>query len=339
MPDDREQLPPAADLWPGGSGLDLTGHAPFAHAGQASQAVLEDLRSGVGFRFWAVTRLTGQTYVIAATGPGSFPAQPGEHFPWADTLCRRVLDGRAPRVAPDLRKVPAFCDLALAQQWQVAAYLSAPLTLDGATLYGTVCAVDPRPQPAAVAGALGLVDRQARLLSTVLAADLRADDARRRVERAEAQALTDPLTGLTNRRGWELLVEREEQRCRRYGATASVLMIDLDGLKTVNDSHGHAAGDALLRRAADVLRGAVRSADVIARLGGDEFAVLAVETDQPAVHHERDRLRELLDTAGVPASVGAAARDPQAGLAAAVSTADNNMYQAKGTHPPPTAAR
>jgi len=177
------------------------------------------------------------------------------------------------------------------------------------------------------------VDRQARLLSTVLGAEQRVDQTRRRAERAEAEALMDPLTGLVNRRGWELLLDREEQRCRRYGALASVLIIDLDGLKAVNDTAGHAAGDTVLRTAADVLRDAVRSADIVARLGGDEFAVLSVETDLPAAHTERARLRDLLAAAGVSASVGAATRDPQGGLAAAVGHADSDMYRAKDRRP------
>jgi len=248
-----------------------------------------------------------------------------------------TLQGSAPRVAPDAAAVPAVRDLQLVRDWRIGAYLSAPLTLDGVTLYGTLCAVDPDPQPERVVGAVALVDRQARLLSTLLAADLRADDALRRAERAEAEALVDPLTGLVNRRGWEVLLDREEQRCRRYGAVASVLMIDLDGLKAVNDSYGHAAGDVTLRRAAVVLRAAVRNADVVARLGGDEFAVLAVETDLPAAERERDRVRGLLHAAGVPASVGAAARPRHGGLLAAVAAADQEMYQAK--HHRPSAAR
>lgn len=328
MPDDRER-PPALDLErPGRPGADLAGQAPYRDVAQAATAVMEDLRRAVGFRSWAMTRVTGQTYVVAATAPG-FPAEPGEQFGWAGTLCRRVLEGSAPRVVPDVGAVPAYRDLPLVRRWRIGAYLSSPLTVDGATLYGTLCAVDPDPQPARVTASAGLVDRQARLLATLLAAELRVDETRRRVERAEAEALTDPLTGLVNRRGWELLLGREEQRCRRYGATASVLMIDLDGLKAVNDSRGHAAGDALLRRAADVLRATVRSADIVARLGGDEFAVLAVETDLPAARLERDRLRDLLRSAGVPASVGAAVRDPRGGLAAAVAAADTQMYRAK----------
>lgn len=333
MPNPQER--PLADDRAGGPGVDLSDHVPFRDVRQAAAAVLGDLRQTVGFRFWAVTRLTGQTYVVAATGPGGFPAEPGEQLGWTETLCRQVLQGPAPRIAPDVSTVPVHRDLPLVRQWGIGAYLSAPLTLDGTTLYGTLCAVDPDPQPAHVTGAVGLVDRQARLLSTLLFTELRADDALRRAERAEAEALMDPLTGLANRRGWELLLEREEQRCRRYGAVASVLMLDLDGLKAANDSRGHAAGDALIRKAADVLRSAVRSADVVARLGGDEFAVLAIETDLPAARVERDRLHGLLLAVGVPASVGAAARGPLGGLAVAVAVADAEMYRAKDTRPRP----
>jgi len=322
---------PSAD-----SSLDLAAHAAYVDAAVASAAVLKHLHGAVGLRFWAVTRVTGETYTIIATGPEQFPAAVGEQVPWALTLCRQVLLGHAPRVALDVRTVPAYRDLALVRQWQIGAYLSSPLTVDGTSLYGTVCAVDPLAQPPVAAGLaemVELVDRQAQLISTVLAAEQRVDQTGRRAEHAEAQALMDPLTGLVNRRGWELLLDREEQRCRRYGAFASVLIIDLDGLKAVNDTAGHAAGDAMLRTAADVLRDAVRSADVVARLGGDEFAVLSVETDLPAAQAERGRLRDLLAAAGVSASVGAATRDPQGGLAAAVGHADIDMYRAKDRRP------
>jgi len=326
----------AVPALPADLSLDLAEHAAYPDAGVASAAVLEQLHGAVGFRFWAVTRVTGQTCQIIATGPEQFPATAGEQFPWSLTLCRQVLLGQAPRVALDVQTVPAYRGLALVQQWQIGAYLSSPLTVDGTSLYGTVCAVDPLAQPTAAAGTAELVDRQARLISTVLGAEQLVDQTRRRAERAEAEALMDPLTGLVNRRGWELLLDREEQRCRRYGALASVLIIDLDGLKAVNDTAGHAAGDTMLRTAADVLRDAVRSADVVARLGGDEFAVLSVETDLPGTHTERARLRDLLAAAGVPASVGVATRDPQGGLAAAVGHADSDMYRAKDRRPHPS---
>jgi len=335
MSSDREE-PIDARAEAAGPGLDLSGHAGFPSTATTAAAVLEHLRSAVGFRFWAVTRVTGGTYAVVSTGRAGFPAAVGAQFPWADTLCRQALSGRAPRVAPDVRAVAAYQDLHLVQDWQIGAYLSAPLSLDGRSLHGTVCAVDPLPQPSTATAQVGLLDLQARLLSTVLSGELRLDHEHRRAERAEAQALKDPLTDLTNRRGWDQLLAREEQRCQRYGTLASVLVLDLDGLKGVNDQHGHGAGDALLRRTADVLRGAVRAADVVARLGGDEFAVLTVETDLPAARVERDRLSRLLHGAGVPVSVGAATREVEGGLAAAWKHADRDMYQAKHQRPRPS---
>ena len=162
MPDIPDStVPPDAGRW-GAPGVDLAAHGPFRDDGQSAGAVLEDLRRTVGFRFWAVTRLTGQTSTIIATGPDGFPAEAGDQVGWADTLCRAVLEGRAPRIAPDAAAVPAFHGLALTRDWQVGAYLSAPLTVDGAALFGTVCAVDPQLQPDAVGTASALVDHQAR---------------------------------------------------------------------------------------------------------------------------------------------------------------------------------
>ncbi|SDY98211.1 diguanylate cyclase (GGDEF) domain-containing protein [Modestobacter sp. DSM 44400] len=305
-------------------------HAAFPGVAAATAAVLEQLHTELGFSWWAVTRITGGTYTVLATNTSGFPLSPGEQLTWADTLCRRVMqEERAPHIVPDVRAVPALAVAPLTEQWPIAAYLSVPLSLDGRELFGTLCAAHPKPLPATLTGRLPLVELQARLLSTVLAAELHVDQARRRAERAEADALLDPLTGLVNRRGWLMLLHREEQRCRRYGTVASVLVVDLDGLKAVNDRHGHAAGDALLQRAAQVLSEAFRSTDVAARLGGDEFAVLAVETDASAAQRELTRLHELFDRAGVPASIGVATRRSNTGLTGAWTESDAQMYQFK----------
>ncbi|MDP9496175.1 MAG: sensor domain-containing diguanylate cyclase [Actinomycetota bacterium] len=304
-------------------------HAAFPDITTAAGSVLAQLRDEAGFSWWALTRITGDTQSVLAVGEDDFPVPVGTQLPWPDTICHQVLFEGAPRLAPDLRDASGVAALPVVRQWQVGAYAIAPLTVDGTTLFGTLCAVHHEPVPATVADRLPLVDLQARLLSTVLATDLELDQQRRRAERAEADALIDPLTGLVNRRGWQMLLDREEQRCRRYGAVASVLALDLDSLKVVNDRHGHAAGDALLRRAAQVLQEAFRSADVAARLGGDEFGVLAVETDAQGAQHERDRVQRMFDAAEVPASIGVATRRPAGGLAQAWADADAAMYAAK----------
>jgi diguanylate cyclase (GGDEF)-like protein len=93
-------------------------------------------------------------------------------------------------------------------------------------------------------------------------------------QRLTAMSRTDPLTGCFNRRGFEELVTRELEQASRSGEPFAIVMFDLDGFKRVNDTQGHAAGDALLRWTVGHIAGAIRSADALGRIGGDEFAVL-----------------------------------------------------------------
>jgi diguanylate cyclase (GGDEF)-like protein len=93
-------------------------------------------------------------------------------------------------------------------------------------------------------------------------------------------ALTDPLTGVLNRRGFMDAAERELDRARRYGHPLSLAFVDIRGLKSVNDTEGHLAGDRLLSRVTTLLRESARTHDLVGRIGGDELAVLLAE--QPA---------------------------------------------------------
>ncbi|HKO28742.1 MAG TPA: GGDEF domain-containing protein [Solirubrobacteraceae bacterium] len=92
-----------------------------------------------------------------------------------------------------------------------------------------------------------------------------------------AQALTDPLTGVLNRRGFLDALEREVARARRYDRQVALAYVDVRGLKAVNDSEGHLAGDQLLREAAGMLEDSARADDVVGRIGGDELALLLGE--------------------------------------------------------------
>ena len=113
------------------------------------------------------------------------------------------------------------------------------------------------------------------LLSTILDADLERTRQARLLERAEMAAESDPMTGLFNRRGWDRYMEIEEARFRRFGDPGAVLVVDLDGLKEVNDTLGHQAGDELITLAASGIRDTICDGDVAARLGGDEFGIIA----------------------------------------------------------------
>jgi diguanylate cyclase len=334
QPPPEHRLAAAAPPTPAAQGSSLLPFVDFASA--ASETMLL-LRRRLGFQLSLVTGVTGSDYVVLHTSSegtadeGSYGPAVGSRFAWADTLCSRMAAGH-PRVVPDLSQVPAYSTAPLAQQLPVGAFISVPLSNPDGRMLGTLCALDPRPQPAELVTELGLVELQARLLSSLFVTELHADQQRRRAERAELDALVDPLTQVANRRGWQAVLDREEQRCQRYGAAAGVIVIDLDGLKTINDRDGHATGDQLLREASRILQQTSRGADLVARTGGDEFAVLAVETSAAALQHDCNRLEHQLTVAGVAASVGAAARTHSGGLAAAWAQADAAMYAVKRLH-------
>jgi diguanylate cyclase (GGDEF)-like protein len=206
-----------------------------------------------------------------------------------------------------------------------------PLYRPDGRLFGTLCGIDSAPRELDAAEQ-ALLDLLGAMLNKVLQAELIAGDDARRIERLEAEALTDPLTDTYNRRCWDRLLSSEEERCRRHGHPAAILMIDLDGLKQINDTHGHAAGDALLVRAGEALRQAVRPHDVVARLGGDEFGILSVECDRRCGEALLTRVQAALEEASVPASIGLAVRDSAIGLLGAWEDADQYMYQAKRAH-------
>lgn len=173
-----------------------------------------------------------------------------------------------------------------------------------------------------------------------LATRLRAHANRHReCEALRAATIRDRLTGLFNRSYFEDRLREELSRIERYGGDLGVLLIDLDEFKQINDRFGHAAGDAALRRTAEIIRDTVRKTDLAARFGGDEFAVslLGVETAHPLVVAER--LREAIESgtktppAEFPpftASLGATAvagriADP----AALLAEADSALYASK----------
>lgn len=102
------------------------------------------------------------------------------------------------------------------------------------------------------------------------------------LELLEHRSITDPLTGLFNRYHFDATLKREIARCRRYGAPLSLLLVDVDRLKPLNDRHGHQAGDRALGRVAAAIQQSLRSTDIASRIGGDEFAIILPDTDAVA---------------------------------------------------------
>lgn len=165
----------------------------------------------------------------------------------------------------------------------------------------------------------------ATLVGELVVADRRRIEAESLASRAIELAGLDALTQLGNRRTWRRALDEEAARATRYPRSTSIVVVDLDGLKRINDEQGHAAGDALLQRAAAAVRAGSRSVDVVCRLGGDEFGVLAPETGPDGASRLASRLRTELTVAGVEASIGVATTS-EGDLERAWHLADGEMY-------------
>lgn len=154
-------------------------------------------------------------------------------------------------------------------------------------------------------------------------------------ERLSELAHTDALTGLYNRRAYDQHLAREWRRVQRNGAPLSVLLVDADHFKAVNDQHGHAMGDQVLQVLASVLQEGARDIDVAARVGGEEFAVLLADTDATSAAGVAERIRsqiaqaEAMPVAAVTVSIGVATLQAQEQPDSLQHRADQALYMAK----------
>ncbi|MGY3176502.1 diguanylate cyclase [Pseudomonas sp. TE12234] len=295
----------------------------------AAREVLAFLRRRLGFNLWMVTRTENDDWTVLHIEDQSYGVHPGQVFNWSDSFCSQMVKGNGPRIAPNSETVAAYASAPIGKQLKIRAYIGVPLLLSDGSLFGTLCAVHPEPMPAKIEEDQELLEMIGMMLSKILQMELKADEESSRAERFEAQALRDALTGLYNRAGWEQLATSQDGRNRRYGKSSAILVIDLDDLKLVNDSKGHAAGDELIRRAANALTHASRIDDIVARLGGDEFAIIGVNCDIAGGEALRERVSQALRQAGVRASLGLAMASARNAISSALTLADRQMYEEK----------
>ena len=307
---------------------DLSDAAPWPGFPVAADAAVRHLRARFGLDLWLVSHVgDGEQTVVTSAGPWTELARPGARFRWTETLCRRLLTTGAGIAVPDVHAGDPT--IAAGPLSRVRSYVGVPLVTADGDLFGTLCAYHGRAFSSPMDDVLDGAVLLGRMLSTIRASEQAALDRSAEAAEAYAAAARDHLTGLLNRRGWQAALEVEEQRLRRYGGQASVLVLDLDGLKHINDTAGHVAGNEALTACARVLSSTCRPGDAAARTGGDEFAVLAVQCDAVCVRAIGARLRTRLRTAGVAASLGTATRRVGEDLEQAFARADMAMYRDK----------
>jgi diguanylate cyclase (GGDEF)-like protein len=264
----------------------------------------------------------GQLRVGARAGVGV--DRPAPRFRRGEGVIGWVAQtGRIARVS-DSRQEPRFLDRN--RGFAVGSILSVPVAGADRTL-GVLSVSSP---------AQGAFAPDHELLATLLANA--AAQVLRMAELREA-ALTDAQTRAYNRRYLAPRLREELERARRSGDALSVLLLDLDHFKRVNDEHGHAVGDAVLSAFADLVRGCVRSVDVLVRRGGEEFVLILPRTGVSAARAVAERIRRKLGAeplqprAGVlltqTVSIGVASWDREEDAEALEERADRAMYEAK----------
>ncbi|ADV65808.1 putative bifunctional diguanylate cyclase/phosphodiesterase [Deinococcus maricopensis] len=240
--------------------------------------------------FDRITRLTQRllntpvvTINLIDVDRGWFKSRQGltlTQIPRAHSICAYTILTHGVLSVPDLRADPRFRQYPLIRESGVRAYIGAPLITPDGYAIGTLCAHDVKPRT--------FTPEEQTLLADLAAIVMDELELRRNVltwQRAEArtahQAHHDALTGLPNRL---LLKDRADlafRHAHRRGTIAAMLVVDLDGFKTINDTYGHLVGDEVLRLTAERLRDALRAEDTVARFGGDEFVVLLSELRDP----------------------------------------------------------
>ena len=304
-------------------------HLSFANFEAAGKAVLFFLYQRLGFKLWMITRTEQDDWIVLQTEDHGYEVQPGTVFRWADSFCSEMVKGNGPRIAPNSEHVPAYAAAPIGRQVPIKSYIGVPLTYTDGSLFGTLCAIDPASQPEALHEELELIELLAALLSKILNSELETLAQIRRSELLSLESQTDVQTQLYNRRAWDQMLAREQDRCQRYGHPAAIFVVDLNGLKKINDTQGHAAGDAFIASAAKVLKDNARDGDIVARLGGDEFGILAVECDLAGAEMLMTRLKQALQDANVSASIGVAVKAASIDLKSVWDAADQLMYMEK----------
>lgn len=227
----------------------------------------------------------GVQHVQYARNSSALQIPEGLSVPWEDTLCKRALESEQ-LFTDDV--AGCWGDSDAARQLGIKTYMSQPVRGVDGGLYGTLCAASSHrvSTAASTTKVLGLF---ARLIAHQVEREHLLHSLRRSNAELSSHALTDPLTGVANRRALIAEVQRRLAQADREGTVVEVAFVDLDGFKAINDQHGHEAGDRFLVYIASRLSSGIRAGDLLARYGGDEFVIVTSHGDGQAL---RERLEK-----------------------------------------------
>ncbi|WP_083586727.1 GGDEF domain-containing protein [Glutamicibacter sp. 0426] len=275
---------------------------------------------------WSVSRVIDGEQVHLHVQQGQL-LKTGQRVEWEESLCSRMARGAA-HVVENTQLDPDYSRMRSSAK--VGAYAGYTINDDRDEMFGVLCGVRTDPLTEGE-----IIDEDlVALISSLLSAQLKlarvADRERRNSELSDALAQTDALTGLLNRRGWDKITNDAQERLDAFGDSVSVAVIDLNGLKQVNDSQGHAAGDLLLQRTGEILRGKSTESCRVARYGGDEFMILANGVAPSQTEAYFSVFKEALEEARIPAAMGFYSAQPgSTNIDQCIAAADALMYEQK----------
>ncbi|ART59176.1 GGDEF domain-containing protein [Acidovorax carolinensis] len=263
------------------------------------------------------------------------------------TFCHYPLVSGQALILEDVTQLPVFRDVPTVNSLGIRAYAGIPLRTESGEVLGSFCAVDFKPkqwteQDVEIISELAhsamreirlrMALQDASALNQQLQAQIQKVDALNRA--LSEMATTDALTGVANRRAFDHSLQLELAIVERRGTPLSLLMLDVDHFKRINDTYGHEAGDKVLVAIAQLLGGCARVIDVVARVGGEEFAVILPNTDAGGAHEVAERMRSAVARSnwlGQPTtvSIGAATLHDKEDAASLYARADAALYAAK----------
>ncbi|MFM9882695.1 MAG: hypothetical protein ACKVQT_06675 [Burkholderiales bacterium] len=289
--------------------------APYINFKDASLPCLDALRTSIGFDLWMVTRARGNELVVLAVLDRFYGITEGTSLPWSDSLCRRMVAGEGPRIAPATRNIAPYADAGFSTTYRIAAYIGIPIATGTGTFVGTLCAFNPVAMEEDITRHEALIEASARMLATLLDRERASAEESRQAEQVEAKMYIDRETGIQTEPGWRELLTGEESRCAQLGHGVGVIVVSLDDLADTRTRVGRPPNDWVLRRGVEIVRIHLPREAIIARIGVAQLVAIVQAPDgEEATQETLNALHAGLDDSRIKHSMGFKMRDPRGGL-------------------------
>jgi diguanylate cyclase len=269
-----------------------------------------------------VTRTEGDDWIVLQSEDHGYGVKDGAVFRWADSFCSQMVQGLGPCIAPRSSEIPAYANAPIGRQVAIGAYVGVPISDADGSLFGTLCAIDPKTQPESLHAELPLIAMLGRLLSCLLMSELKAIAIQRRVEKSNLKLAIDPETGLISSAGWESVIEAEERRCRVYGHQACIVAIRLNN----SQLSGVTFSDALLETTSR-LKGCLGSTDSLARVKPNLFLLMGAERNRDQAGELMQSIHNAMANSRIQIDISHAMRKPEAGMRDAAGKAISGLSE------------